>query len=256
VPAKIIGGKMKKLFLSIAVAVALFAAHSVSSSLAQNQPTASGHWEGSIDVQGTVIEIIVDLTRSDKGLWKGAIGMPAQGLKDYPLSNLKVEGTNVSFEMASVQGLPTFKGKLSADGKTLSGDLSQSGQTFPFKLDRKGDAKISATEAPSIKVSADVEGHWQGTLDANGTMLKLILKIVKAADGSFSASFDSPDQGNNDMPITALTATSDSLTFELKYVGASFEGKFNKERTEVSGNWRQGGGALPLTLKRGAKKSE
>ena len=45
---------MKKLFLSIAIAVALFAAHSGSSSLAQNQPGASGHWEGSIDVQGTL----------------------------------------------------------------------------------------------------------------------------------------------------------------------------------------------------------
>ncbi len=249
---------MKKLFLSIAIAVALFAAHSASLSLAQNQPTASGHWEGSIDVQGTVIEISVDLTRSDKGSWTGTIAIPSQSLKDYPLSNLKVEGANVSFEMASVQGLPTFKGKLSADGKTIIGDLSQSGMSFPFKLERKGDAKISAagTEAPSIKVSADVEGSWQGTLDAGGTMLRLILKITKAADGSFAASLDSPDQESNNLPINALTATSDSLTFEMKYIGASYEGKFNKERTEVSGNWHQGGGALPLTLKRGAKKPE
>lgn len=249
---------MKKLFLSIAVAIALFAAYGVSSTFAQNQPAASGHWEGAIEVPGTAIEIVIDLTRSDKGLWKGAIAIPSQNLKDFPLSNVKVDGANVSFEIASAPGLPTFTGKLSADGKTINGNLSQAGQTFSFKLERKGDAKMSDTEAqtPSIKVSADVEGSWQGTLDAGGTTFRLILKISKATDGSFSASLDSPDQGSNNMPINTLTATSDSLTFEMKYIGASFEGKFNKERTEVTGTWQQGGAALPLTLKRGAKKSE
>ena len=249
---------MKKLFLSIAIAVAFFTAYSVSASMVRSQATASGHWQGSIDVHGNEIELAVDLTRSDNGSWKGVIAIPSQSLKDYPLSNVKVEGANVTFEMASVQGQPTFKGKLSADGKTIAGDLSQSDMTFPFKLDRKGDAKMSAVEAQavSIKVSADVEGTWQGTLDAGGTMLRLILKITKKADGSFTASLDSPDQESNNMPINALTATSDSLTFEMKYIGASYAGKFNKERTEVSGNWNQGGGALPLTLKRGAKKDE
>jgi uncharacterized protein len=253
-----IGGSMKKLFLSIAIAVALFAGGSVSASTAQNQPTASGHWEGTVDVQGNTLEIIIDLTRGGDGLWKGVIAIPAQSLKDYPLSNLKVEGASVSFEMASVQGLPTFKGKLSADGKSIVGDLSQAGQTFAFKLDRKGEAKVIAIEAnvTSITANADVEGNWQGTLDAEGTTLRLILKIAKKADGSYTATLDSPDQANNDMPINVLKATGDSLTFEMRYIGASFEGKFNKERTEVSGNWQQGGGALPLTLKRGAKKPE
>jgi hypothetical protein len=249
---------MKKLFLSIAIAVALFAGDSLSASMAQNPPTASGHWEGTVEVQGTALEIIVDLTRDPKGVWKGAIGIPLQNLKDYPLSNLKMEGASVSFEISSVQGLPTFKGKLSADGKTIVGELAQAGQTFPFKLDRKGEAKMSAIEAQvtSITVSADVEGHWQGILDAGGTTLRLILKLAKKADGSYTATLDSPDQANNDMPINVLTATGDSLTFEMKYIGASYAGKFNKERTEVSGNWQQGGGAAPLTLKRAAKKPE
>jgi hypothetical protein len=249
---------MKKLFLSIAIAFALFAGHGLSASMAQNPPTASGHWEGAVEVQGAALEIVVDLTRDAKGVWKGAIGIPSQNLKDYPLSNLKMEAATVSFEISSVQGLPTFKGKLSADGKTIAGELAQAGQNFPFKLDRKGEAKMSAIEAQaaSITVSADVEGNWQGTLEAGGTTFRLILKITKRADGSYTATLDSPDQANNNMPINVLTATGDSLTFEMKYIGASYEGKFNKEHTEVSGNWHQGGGALPLTLKRAAKKPE
>ena len=247
---------MKKLFLSIAIAVGLLAVPAISASQAQNQPAASGHWEGSIEVPGTALDIAIDLTRSDKGSWKATIAIPSQNLKDFPLNNVKVDGANVSFEMTAAPGVPTFNGKLSADGKTLTGELSQSGQTFPFKLERKGDTKLSAadTQAASIKASAEVLGNWQGTLDAGGTTVRLILKIAKAADGSFTASLDSPDQGNSDLPINALTATADSLTFEMKYVGASYQGKFNKERTEVAGTWEQGGASLPLTLKREAKK--
>lgn len=243
---------MKKLFFAIAIAVLLSATYM---SAAQSQSSASGHWEGAIDVHGNTIEIIVDLTRDDKGLWKGAIAIPSQSLKDFPLSNLKVDGANVSFEMASAPGLPTFKGKLSADGKAIVGELTQSEQSFPFRLDRKGEAKMSAAEAQAttIAVSADVEGSWQGTLEAGGATYRLILKISKKADGTFTASLDSPDQSSNNMPINALKATNDSLTFEMKYIGASYDGKFNKERTEVAGNWNQGGATFPLTLKRGAK---
>jgi hypothetical protein len=250
--AIITGGKMKKLFLSIAMTIALF----VSAAPAQTQASASGHWEGSIDVPGTALEFAVDLTRNDKGLWKAILAIPSQNLKDFPLINVKVDGATISFEMTSTPGEPTFKGKLSADGKTIAGELSQAGQTFPFKLDRKGDSKLSAADAPAplIKVSADVEGNWQGILDVGGTSLRLILKIAKAADGTFTAKLDSPDQGNSDLPITALTATADSLTFEMKYVSATYQGKFNQERTEVSGTWEQGGGSMPLTLKREAKK--
>ena len=247
---------MKQFFLSIAIAVTLLAAPAISTSQTQNQPSAAGHWEGTIDVPGTALEIAVDLTRGNNGSWKAIIAIPSQNIKDFPLANVKVDGANIAFEMSGSPGVPTFTGKLSADGKTITGELSQAGQPFPFKLERKGDTKLSAADppAPSIKVSADVEGNWQGTMDAGGTLLRLILKITKTADGSFTASLDSPDQGNAGLPINAMTTTADSLTFEMKYIGASYQGKFNKERTEVAGTWEQGGASFPLTLKRETKK--
>ena len=247
---------MRKQVFSIILTLALVALALPPWSFAQGQTTASGHWEGSIDVQGTVMEISVDLLRAENGAWKGTIAIPSQSLKDYPLSNLKVEGVTVSFEMASVEGLPTFKGKLSPDGKAMIGEVTQSGLTFPFKLERKGEAQMSTTDtkAASITVSPDVAGDWHGTLDAEGTLLRLILKIAKAADGSFTASLDSPDQGQSNMPINSLTTAGDSITFAMKYIGAVYQGKFNKERSEMAGEWTQGGRSLPLTLKRAAKK--
>jgi pimeloyl-ACP methyl ester carboxylesterase len=37
----------------------------------------------------------------------------------------------------------------------------------------------------------------------------------------------------------------------MKMIGGSYEGKFNKEGTEIAGQWRQGGQSWPLVFKRG-----
>jgi hypothetical protein len=241
---------MKKALLSIVILLSSF---SISPSSAQTQATASGHWEGSIDAQGNIIEVGVDLVRDDKGLWKGLINIAAQQLNAYPLSNVKVDGANVGFEMSSVPGLPTFKGKLSADGKIISGEVMQSGMNFTFKLDKKGDAKITANDlAVSIKSAVNLEGNWQGPLDTGNGILRLILKITKIADGSFTAFLDSPDQGAQNLPINSLTVTDSAVNFEIKYISASFQGTLSKDGNEITGTWTQAGSA-PLTLKRQPK---
>lgn len=233
--------------------IGLFLLFTATPSPAQTQATAAGQWEGSINAQGNRIEITVYLVRDDKGPWKGLIAIPAQQLNAYPLSNVKIEGAGVAFEMSSVQGLPVFKGKVSADGKTITGEVTQSGASFPFNLERKGEAKIAATDLGiSIKSTTNYEGSWQGIVDAGGNKLTLILKIAKAADGSFTAFLDSPDQGAQNLPINSLTATDSALSFEMKYIGASFQGTPSKDGSEIVGTWSQGGSA-PLTLKRQAK---
>ena len=51
----------------------------------------SGHWEGSIQVPGQELMVVVDLSGSgDK--WEGAIGIPAQGLKAFPLAEIRLQG--------------------------------------------------------------------------------------------------------------------------------------------------------------------
>lgn len=240
---------MKSIIFTLAISITLLSALSP----AQTQITASGHWEGAIDAQGNIIEMSVELVRDDKGLWKGLISISAQQLSNYPLSNVKVEGANVAFEMSSVQGLPTFRGKLSGDGKNISGELTQAGMSFPFKLDKKGDAKITANDlAVAIKSGVNLEGNWQGTVDMGGSRFRLVLKIVKAADGSFTAFLDSPDQGSENLPINSFTATDSAVSFEMKYISASFQGTLSKDGNEIAGNWNQGN-AVPLTLKRQPK---
>jgi hypothetical protein len=228
-----------------------------SSSRAQNQMNAAGHWEGSIDIQGTSLLFSVDIMQGREGTFTATISIPSQNVKGSPLINVVAKGQEVSFAMQGVAGDPSFKGKLSEDGKTISGDITQAGSTFPFKLERKGDAKTESSwqqaygPTPAKGVPGQgIEGRWQGTLSAGGASLRVIFKVTRGADGSYTAKLDSPDQGTPDLPVDSVTVNDKSLGFELKVIGASYKGNLSADGSEVTGEWSQGGGSLPLTLKR------
>ncbi|HZS10548.1 MAG TPA: hypothetical protein VFD58_37310 [Blastocatellia bacterium] len=229
---------------------------------AQNQSTAAGHWEGSIELPNAKLEITVDLLAKDNNR-KGMISIPSQGLSDFSLANVTVKGPDVSFEMPGIPGEPTFKGKLSEDGKVISGTLAQAGQSFPFRLERKGEAKTGPAwqeaygPTPEKGVPGQgLEGMWQGALDIGGQTLRLVLKVTKAADGTFAATLDSPDQSAKDLQLDAVTLKDKSLHFEMKRIQAVYEGTLGKDGSEITGEWQQGAASLPLTFKRLAKKTE
>ncbi|HKQ73123.1 MAG TPA: M23 family metallopeptidase [Blastocatellia bacterium] len=95
------------------------------------------------------------------------------------------------------------------------------------------------------------EGVWQGTLEAGGAQLRLVLTITKSGAGGYSGKVDSLDQGST-IPIDTITVTGDAVRLELKSVGAAYEGALNKDRSEMSGKFTQGGATLPLVFKAGA----
>lgn len=98
--------------------------------------------------------------------------------------------------------------------------------------------------------NANIEGNWEGTLDVGAVKLRLVLKVTKAADGSLTAKADSPDQGATDLAVDVVTFKDGALHFEMKRLMASYDGKFNPDKFEFTGEFKQGGGSFPLTLKR------
>jgi len=111
---------------------------------------------------------------------------------------------------------------------------------------------ILTAAAGSLAASAPgVAGDWQGTLDAGGgTTLTVVVHISQDKGGKLSGAVDSPDQGASGIAITAITYKEPDLHFEVDSIGGSYDGKMNKENSQITGNWKQGGGSLPLTLKR------
>lgn len=90
------------------------------------------------------------------------------------------------------------------------------------------------------------EGTWEGTLDA-GQKLRLVLTITRNADGKFSGTVNSIDQGAV-IPIDVITVNGDSVRIES--VRSVFEGKLNADGSELTGQFSQGGAVFPLVFKR------
>lgn len=128
------------------------------------------------------------------------------------------------------------------------------------------DAQISAGERPpfatwsgtgytiqdsQVKKSFEVnpEGDWEGTLDAGAAKLRLVLHVTKK-DGPLSATLDSLDQGATGLAVDTIDVTENSIRFTMKSLGAAYEGKFSKDGSQIEGEFRQLGNALPLTFKR------
>ena len=93
---------------------------------------------------------------------------------------------------------------------------------------------------------------WSGTLDARGTELRLEIDII--VDGKKSAGvLRSVDQGNAEFEL-ANVSVGKRLTFEVKQLGAKFEGQIDSAGESVTGTFQQGGMKLPLKLVKGKER--
>ena len=98
----------------------------------------------------------------------------------------------------------------------------------------------------------DPVGDWKGTLDAGAAELNLVLHVSKK-DGALSATLDSVDQGATGLPIDSISVTGKSLRFEMKSLGASYEGVVSADGSQIDGQFSQQGQKLPLIFKRVTK---
>jgi len=102
----------------------------------------AGHWEGAVTLPGLELGLLVDLQLQD-GVWSGTADIPMQGAKGIPLVGVRAVGDSLVFALAGVPGEPTFRG-VHADG-VITGDFTQQGRTFPFRLGRE---KLAAPNRP------------------------------------------------------------------------------------------------------------
>ncbi len=222
-----------------------------SSLLGQAPVDPSGHWVGAVLAPTMEVAIEVDLQREGDQL-TGTFANPDQNLRGLPLGNFAVEGREVSFQVrGSAPGDRRFKGTLSTDGQSLSGDYSQGGYTMPFVMARKGDPTLEAP-ARSAAVGKELEGTWNGAVEASGLQRRLVLTLANRPDGTSTGHFLSVDEGL-EIPISAITQKASSVVLEVRALGGTYTGALNPAGTELVGTWNQGPAALPLTLRRAAK---
>jgi pimeloyl-ACP methyl ester carboxylesterase len=114
---------------------------------------------------------------------------------------------------------------------------------------------LALAVSPFLSAQSQIAGDWQGTLNAGGTQLRLVLHIVATKDGALTATLDSVDQRVNGIAVTAITLKDSRLSLAINAVHGSYDGTLNKDATEIDGTWSQGQ-PLALNFKRGTVKTE
>jgi hypothetical protein len=98
----------------------------------------------------------------------------------------------------------------------------------------------------------DIAGDWQGTLKAGPQELRVVLAIDKSADGKWNATFSSidqnPDWGARTL-VDSINLRGSDLTFAIRALRGSYEGKFSADGASINGAWIQGR-PLPLEFRR------
>ena len=84
----------------------------------------------------------------------------------------------------------------------------------------------------------DVTGTWQGTLDVQGTKLRVMFKITKE-DGILKGMFYSIDQ-KAQIPLSNVKREGGTVKMGIAAAGVTYEGKLSADGNTLDGSWTQG----------------
>ena len=115
--------------------------------------------------------------------------------------------------------------------------------TFRTALFTAGSLLALTAGAASAEEAA---GDWTGLLAGQ---YHVVLHVTKDAAGHYSATLESPDQGQFVLTADEVTTDPDHLGFTISKIGARYAGVWNTEKKGWVGTWNQGMNA-PLVLTR------
>jgi hypothetical protein len=226
---------MIKTLMRVGILAGLMAGGLATAAMAQD---ATGDWIGTVQTPGAELTITMHVKAGANGALEGYAGSPDQTPTPLPMSDIAVKDGTLTFAVPMVDA--TYVGKWDAGKAAWVGSLSQRGFDMPLTM-------THGVVGPRPTV-AGLDGEWTGVLAAPQGDLRLVLRVKTDAGGTL-AMFSSPDQSPGEM-AAAVTHDGDKVSFQLKGLGG-FDGTMSADGKTIDGNWRQGGGSLPLTMKRG-----
>jgi pimeloyl-ACP methyl ester carboxylesterase len=120
---------MRFLSLTLCVGIAAFALADPTPA-----PGVAGIWEGALNLGVLKMRLVFKVEKKPDGTLSTTMDSPDQGAKDIPIESTKFEDGQL--KLSSEKMKAEFAGKISADGKSMSGDWKQAGQSFPLELKR------------------------------------------------------------------------------------------------------------------------
>jgi len=106
--------------------------------------------------------------------------------------------------------------------------------------------------AASPDTAEDPGGHWEGAIELPSLELTVMVDLEQGEDGAWRGTIDIPQQGAEGLPLEAITAAADSLTFAIEGIPGTPTFRGTVAGTEVRGTFTQGGQTFPFRLGREA----
>ena len=209
----------------------------------------SGDWQGTLSANGAELRLVLHITKSPDGTLKASLDSVDQGANGIPVNTVSFKDSKLSLGVDAIHG--TYEGKVTPDGKTISGTWTQD-QPLPLDF-KRATAPIKIEHKPAKP--SDIDGAWMGTLDLGAASLRVVFHIVNTEDGLI-ATLDSPDQGQKGLPTTSVTRNGAKLKIEAKAIGGVFEGTISPDLSSIDGSFTQMGNSHPLLLKRVKDQAE
>lgn len=103
-----------------------------------------GDWQGALDLSGGHLRMVVKVTKGDKGGLSAKLYNADRGTPPINASSVTANGTSFKFYVDQMGVV--YDGKLSADGKAITGAWTQGGAPTPLELVRA--TKETAWEIP------------------------------------------------------------------------------------------------------------
>ena len=206
-----------------------------------------GVWKATLEL-GIPLRLVVRISETSPGKLIGTMDSPDQGARNIPLTTAEYSKPTARFDITSIDG--HFEGTLKDDGSEIEGTWTQAGNSTACLLTRADPAAEAAPGASAYAFAsdADLQGIWNGTLNTGRSRLRLVLKIARATNGTYSATMDSPDQGSKDMQATMVNYNAPLVLLEWPALRAFFNGELQKGR--LVGIWQQGAAEFPLEFER------
>ncbi|MFI4936178.1 MAG: hypothetical protein ACHP7N_16310 [Caulobacterales bacterium] len=229
---------LRALFAAIGVTFVLAAtAH------AQAVSGLDGRWEGRIAMPSGATLAGVFRVETKEGKTTAFFDSPDQGAAGIPASVTR-EGDKVTFQVPSA--LITYAATLSADGKTLTGRMTQGASSIAVTMTQTP----AAAAAPPLTgpAVAGLDGRWEGVLSTPNGSLTLVLRIATAGEKTTTL-MDSPDQGATGIPAVAAR-TGQKVTIDVPGVSGTYAAELSADGKTLTGSWTQVGQSFPLSLAR------
>jgi uncharacterized protein (TIGR03435 family) len=119
----------------------------------------SGNWQGTLKA-GRDLRVIFSLSKGEKDAWTAKMYSIDQGGQSIPVSSVTRNESNIKMSVDMIGG--TFNGKLSEDGKTMTGTWTQGLQPLPLTL-------VHATPETAWEIPAPPPPPKRMAEDANPT---------------------------------------------------------------------------------------